>query len=150
MSVQSIEELRMKYPSYPEDMRVFNKFINDNKNQLLLLREKARVNQNTRLYEAIQGLFEDYFQYTHDKTLYDHFRLEVDLEYDPYLLSSVREAAEQVRDHYAPMWKDSHGIPLDHTGMHHSAGVIRWGNATSGCNRLATDIEKIEGGLLKK
>ena len=139
MTVKSLEELRRKYPEYPEDMKVFNDFIRKYKNQLLLLREKARINNDERLYEAVQHLFEDYFQYTHDKTLYNYHPLEVDGEYDNYLLQSVKVEAEKVRDHYAPMWKDSRGIPL-YNGRHHSAGVIRWGDAASGCNRLATDI----------
>ncbi|WP_407462835.1 hypothetical protein [Methanobrevibacter sp.] len=140
--VASIEELKRKYPEYPEDMKVFNDFIQINKTRLLLLREKARTNNDERLYEAVQHLFEDYFQYTHDKTLYDHFPLELgNGDYDPYLLSCVKEEAEKVRDHYAPMWKDSRGIPL-YNGRHHSAGVIRWGDAASGCNRLATDIKR--------
>ncbi len=142
LMISSLEELRQKYPEYPEDMRVFNEFIETYRNQLLLLREKARITNNHRLYEAVQHLFEDYFQYTHDKTLYNHFNLEVTNDYDDYLCHSVIEAAEKVRDHYLPMWKDSRGIPL-YNGRHHSAGVIRWGNACSGCNRLADDLKNI-------
>lgn len=143
--VASLEELREKYPEYPRDMEVFNDFVENYKNQLLLLREKARVTNNHRLYEAVQHLFEDYFQYTHDKTLYNHFNLEVDDDYDDYLCHSVIRAAEKVRDYYTPMWKDSVGIPL-YNGRHHSAGVIRWGYACSGCNRLVDDLKSLERG----
>lgn len=141
--VASLEELREKYPPYPYDMKVFNEFVTTYRNPLILLREKARVNNHERLYEAVQHLFEDYFQYTHDKSLLKHVSLEVTSDYDEYLLSSVAEAAKEVRDYYAPMWKESHGIPLDHTGLHYSAGVIRWGDACSGCNRLADDLKNI-------
>lgn len=145
--VTSFEELWEKYPQYPEDMRVFNNFIETYRNQLLLLRESARVNNHWRLYEAVQHLFEDYFQYTHNKDLFNHSSLEVTGEYDTYLLESVIKEAEKVRDHYSPMWKDSVGIPLDHTGLHYSAGVIRWSYACSGCNRLSEDLESIRRGI---
>ena len=147
LMISSLEELRQKYPPYPEDMKVFNDFIETYRNQLLLLREKARVNNHWRLYEAVQHLFEDYFQYTHDKSLFNHFTLEVDDTYDDYLCHSVMVAAENVRDHYAPMWKDSVGIPLHHNNLHYSAGIIRWGDASSGCNRLAEDLQSIRRGI---
>ena len=142
--VTSFEELYEKYPKYPEDMKVFNEFVENYKNQLLLLREKARVNNHWRLHEAVQQIFESYFQYTHDKSLYNHFNLEVDGDYDDYLCNTVIKVAETVRDHYAPMWKDSVGIPL-YNGRHHSAGVIRWGSACSECNRLVDDLKSLEG-----
>ncbi|WP_406533405.1 hypothetical protein [Methanobrevibacter sp.] len=145
--ISSLEELKEKYPPYPHDMKVFNEFIETYRNQLLLLRENARVNNNERLYEAVQHLFEDYFQITHKRDLFNHFPLEVSGEYDAYLLESVIKAAEKVRDYYSPMWEDSHGIPLDHTGLHYSAGIIRWGDACSSCNRLAEDLKSIRRGI---
>lgn len=148
MMIETIEELRIKYPQFPEDMMVFTKFIRTYKNQLLLLREKARVTNNHRLYEAVQNLFEDYFQYTHDKALFNHFTLEVDGYYDDYLLSSMIGAAIKVRDHYAIMWNDSRNIPVDHNGLHYTAGNYRWGDACSGCNRLAEDLKTIRRGKM--
>lgn len=132
-----LKELKEKYP-YPNDMDVFTDFIQTYKTQLLLLREKARVNNNQRLFEAIQNLFEDYLQYSHDRTLYEYHNLEVNCDYDDYLLNNLMRAAKEVRDYYAPMWKESRSIPVDNG--RYSAGIIRWGDACSGCNRLATDI----------
>jgi len=142
-TLEDLEKLHRENP-YPEDMVMFNEFIETHHTQLILLREQARVNDYERLYEAVQNLFEEYFQYSHDRRLYDYPSLQVNGEYDDYLLHTLVEAATPLMNHYGELFYQSR-IPLDNTGVHFSGGNYRWGDASSSCSRLIGDIKRIWG-----